>query len=186
VKKGIEHDIEDMNSIINQFIDYARQDQQENFEMKNMNDLIRELVNARRIEDTHQISMKLGELPILQLRVVGIKRVLENLIENAFRYGSQRIEIFTQYKIKEECVFCGVRDFGRGIEDTQISMLFNPFAQGDKARGSQGSGLGLAITKRIIESHGGEMAFYNHPEGGLVAGFILRLHYKPTNKKPRR
>ncbi|WP_371194349.1 two-component system sensor histidine kinase EnvZ [Glaciecola sp. SC05] len=183
VKQGIEHDIEDMNEIINQFIDYARQDQQESFEMKDINELIKELVLARRIEDTHQISLKLQELPFLKLRIVGIKRVLENLIENAFRYGSQNIEIMTQYKIKEECVFCGVRDFGQGIEDTQISKLFNPFAQGDRARGSQGSGLGLAITKRIIESHGGEMLFYNHPDGGLVAGFNLRLHYKPTKKK---
>jgi len=184
VKQGIEHDIEDMNEIINQFIDYARQDHQESFEMKDINELIRELVIARRIEDTHTISLALENLPLLKLRVVGIKRVLENLINNAFKYGSKHIEIQTVYKQKEGYVFCGVRDFGDGVEDTQITKLFDPFAQGDKARGSQGSGLGLAIAKRIIESHGGEMMFYNHQEGGLVAGFILRLHYKPSNKKP--
>lgn len=182
VKQGIEHDIDDMNEIINQFIDYARQDHQENFEMKDINELIREFLSTKRTEDTHQISLKLQKTPILKLRTVGIKRVLENLIENAFRYGSLQVEIHTQYKIKEDYVFCGVKDFGPGIKDTQIEKLFDPFAQGDKARGSQGSGLGLAITKRIIESHGGEMMFYNHVDGGLMAGFILRLHYKPSVK----
>lgn len=180
VKQGIEHDIEDMNAIINQFIDYARQDQLENFEIKNINDLIRELVAARRIEDTHRITLRLLDLPLLKLRVIGIKRVLENLIENAFRYGSQSIEIFTLFKARDGYIFCGIRDFGQGIEDSQIAGLFNPFAQGDKARGSQGSGLGLAIAKRIIESHGGEMAFYNHAEGGLVAGFMLPAHCKQS------
>jgi two-component system osmolarity sensor histidine kinase EnvZ len=185
IKQGIEHDIDDMNGIINQFIDYARQDQQENFEMKNINDLVTELVSTRRIEDTHRITLKLEDVPLVKLRLVGIKRVLENLIENAFRYGSPHIEILTQYKVKDECVFCGIRDFGAGIEDAQISKLFNPFAQGDKARGSQGSGLGLAIAKRIIESHGGTIAFYNHHDGGLVAGFNLRLHYKPNKGRKR-
>ncbi|MFC4698607.1 two-component system sensor histidine kinase EnvZ [Glaciecola siphonariae] len=183
IKQGIEHDIEDMNEIINQFIDYARQDQQEQFEMININELIEELVMAHNIEDTHRIKLCLQEVPPIRLRVIGIKRVLENLIENAFRYGSQNIEVMTHFEPKTVSVFCGVRDYGKGIEDTQIEKLFNPFVQGDKARGTQGSGLGLAITKRIIESHGGQMAFYNHKNGGLVAGFSLKLHYKPYRMK---
>jgi two-component system osmolarity sensor histidine kinase EnvZ len=182
IKEGIEHDIDDMNGIINQFIDYARQDQAERFETINLNDLIKDLVESRRLEDTHNIKLKLEELPFLKLRVVGIKRVLDNLIENAFRYGSKDIEILTHYDPKKLHVFCAVRDFGEGIEDTQIDALFDPFAQGDRARGSQGSGLGLAITKRIIESHGGRMSFLNHKNGGLVAGFLLKAHYKPNQK----
>jgi two-component system osmolarity sensor histidine kinase EnvZ len=184
IKQGIEHDIEDMNAIIDQFIDYARQDQQETKETSNLNDLIEDLVRARRIDETHTIALKLSNLPPLKLRILGIKRVLENLIENAFRYGSERIEIFTQFNEASGTITCGIRDFGEGIEDSQIPMLFNPFAQGDKARGMQGSGLGLAIAKRIVESHDGEMIFYNHRLGGLVAGFELKLGYTP--KKDRK
>jgi two-component system osmolarity sensor histidine kinase EnvZ len=185
IKQGIEHDIEDMNAIIDQFIDYARQDQQEPLEIRNLNDLIKELVHARRVEESYTITLKLSEIPSLPLRVVGIKRVLENLIENAFRYGSERIEILTQFNQSEANISCEIRDFGEGIEERQIPMLFNPFAQGDKARGMQGSGLGLAISKRIIESHEGEMVFYNHRLGGLVAGFQLKLGYTPKKTRPR-
>lgn len=184
IKQGIEHDIEDMNAIIDQFIDYARQDQQESEATSNLNDLIKDLVKARRIDETHTITLKLSNLPPAKLRVLGIKRVVENLIENAFKYGSERIEIFTQFNEAASTITCGIRDFGEGIEDSQIPRLFNPFAQGDKARGMQGSGLGLAIAKRIIESHEGEMVFYNHRLGGLVAGFELKLGYMP--KKDRK
>lgn len=173
IKNGIEHDIEDMNAIIDQFIDYARQDREEATENVDINDLIMELANARSALETHTIELELGELPTTKLRTVGIKRVLDNLIENAFRYGSSKILIKTEVNYKRRFITCVVRDFGKGIPKEEIPSLFAPFAQGDKARGSVGSGLGLAITKRIVESHGGEMLFSNHPHGGLCAGFKL-------------
>ncbi|WP_395338660.1 two-component system sensor histidine kinase EnvZ [Ningiella sp. W23] len=180
IKEGIEHDIDDMNAIIDQFIDYARQDQQENAEIHNINDLIEDLVRARKIDESHQIALELSQLPPIMLRVVGIKRVIENLIDNAFKYASANIVIQTRFNHKSQRVFCGVKDFGKGIAEEDIAELFNPFAQGDKARATKGSGLGLAIARRIIESHGGEMDFYNHEKGGLVAGFHLPLHYVST------
>ncbi len=173
VKDGIEHDIDDLNCIIDQFIDYARQDQQERFEYADINELIHELVSARSIQTDHNIEMKLDNIPRIKLRKVGVKRVIENLIENAFRYGSNNVVISTSLSLKNKFIVCNIRDYGKGIEEAKIDQMFNPFTQGDQARGSSGSGLGLAIAKRIIESHGGEMRFKNHPDGGLIAGFTL-------------
>jgi two-component system osmolarity sensor histidine kinase EnvZ len=173
VKEGIEHDIDDLNAIIDQFIDYARQDQQEATENVDLNAVINELIEGRILESGHSIERKLDPLPNAKLRVVGVKRVLDNLIENAFRYGSQNIFISTHVDHKQKSLVCTVRDFGKGIPESQLPSLFAPFTQGDKARGSVGSGLGLAITKRIVESHGGKMLFSNHPTGGLIAGFTL-------------
>lgn len=173
VKDGIEHDIEDMNAIIDQFIDYARQDRQEPSENVDLNRVIKELIEGRLLEAGHHIDLKLAPLPNAKLRVIGIKRVLENLIENAFRYGSENIAIITNVDHQSQSLICNVRDFGKGIPEADIPMLFAPFAQGDKARGSVGSGLGLAITKRIVESHGGKMLFSNHASGGLSAGFSV-------------
>jgi two-component system osmolarity sensor histidine kinase EnvZ len=171
VKDGIEHDIEDMNAIIDQFIDYARQDQQEASENVDLNNIIKELIRGRLLESGHNIELQLATLPSAKLRVIGIKRVLENLIENAFRYGSKNICISTHVEHQSKSLICNIRDYGKGIPEADIPMLFAPFAQGDKARGSVGSGLGLAITKRIVESHGGKMLFTNHVSGGLSAGF---------------
>ena len=93
--------------------------------------------------------------------------------ENAFRYGSEDIEIHSGYDKARNLLFFSIRDFGPGIPDTQIEGLFKPFTQGDKARGSLGSGLGLAIIKRIVDMHSGEVTLKNHPEGGLIASIFI-------------
>lgn len=169
ISEGIIHDIEDMNDIIDQFIDYVRQDKSEKREPTDINELINDAVLARNIEEHHNIELKLSELPLILVRKVAIKRVLDNLIENAFRYGSDNILISSEFSKKTQTVTFCVRDFGKGIPDADIEDLFQPFKQGDKARGSLGSGLGLAIIKRIVDMHGGKVRLENHPQGGLQA-----------------
>ena len=183
VKDGIEHDVEDLNSIIDQFIDYSRQDQQETMEYTQLNNLLLDSVEARKNLTKHKISLELGKIPLTQLRANGIKRVIENLIENAFKYGSDEIVISTTLINKKRHIFCVIRDFGPGISDNHLSSMFTPFTQGDHARGSSGSGLGLAIAKRIVESHEGKMDFTNHPEGGLCAGFTIPVKYSSATRK---
>ena len=62
-----------------------------------------------------------------------------------------------------------------GIPDAEIERLFQPFTQGDKARGTEGSGLGLAIIKRIVDTHGGRVKLSNRQEGGLSAKVCLPI-----------
>ena len=169
IKDGIVHDIEDMNEIIDQFIDYVRQDQQEKLQEVDINVLIKEAVQARNIEEDHNIKLDLAPLPSCMMRRVALKRVLDNLIENAFRYGSNDIAITSRFLKKQKQLCFAIRDYGPGIPEEQVERLFAPFTQGDKARGSLGSGLGLAIIKRIVEMHGGSVSLANHPQGGLVA-----------------
>ncbi|WP_026376208.1 two-component system sensor histidine kinase EnvZ [Aestuariibacter salexigens] len=176
VKDGIINDIEDMNDIIDQFIDYARFDQKEELETTNLNDLIKAATQARDVDNVHTIDLDLHALPDMEIRRVGVKRVLDNLIENAFKYGSEHIIIRSRYDKRQRRVECQIRDFGPGIPEQEISSVFEPFTQGDKARGSVGSGLGLAITKRIVDMHGGRVVLANHPNGGLVASFQLPLN----------
>ncbi|ABG38758.1 periplasmic sensor signal transduction histidine kinase [Paraglaciecola sp. T6c] len=173
LKEGIVNDIEDMNEIIDQFINYVRQDQQESMVGVDVNDLIRDAVQVRNIEEHHNIHLHLKPIPTACMRRVALKRVLDNLIENAFRYGSEDIEIRSGYDKARNLLFFSIRDFGPGIPDTQIEGLFKPFTQGDKARGSLGSGLGLAIIKRIVDMHSGEVTLKNHPEGGLIASIFI-------------
>lgn len=175
VKEGIVQDIEDMNDIIDQFIDYARHDREEQREQCNLNQIVEDVVQARHFDDNHTIAQKLTPIPDIALRRIAIKRVLDNLIENAFRYGSEHIEIHTKALFKEKQIVCQIRDFGAGIEPEQLPSLLKPFTQGDSARGSSGSGLGLAIIKRIIDMHHGQVSFTNHPDGGLVVEFRLPM-----------
>lgn len=173
IKDGIVNDIEDMNAIIDQFIDYARYDSEEEKQDTDLNMLISELTHARHIEEGHHIELKLNPLPFISVRRIAIKRVVDNLIENAFRYGSDNIVITSFYDRNKKRIYCKVRDFGPGIPPDEIANVFMPFAQGNKARSSSGSGLGLAIIRRIIEGHDGEVVLKNHAEKGLVAEFSL-------------
>ena len=117
--------------------------------------------------------MNLASVPKIFIRRVALKRVLDNLIENAFRYGSDDIEITSGYDKNSKWVFFSIRDFGPGIPEEQFDRLFQPFTQGDTARGSLGSGLGLAIIKRIVDLHSGKVELQNHPDGGLIATVFI-------------
>jgi two-component system osmolarity sensor histidine kinase EnvZ len=172
LKDGIEGDIDDMNTIIDQFIDYIRHDSKDKAELDNINSLIEEVVQAESIAD-REIIFNPEPLPEIPLRYVAMKRALANLIQNALRYSDGKITVTTAYdKRKKEVCFC-VYDEGPGILESDIERLFQPFTQGDEARGAGGSGLGLAIIKRIVDTHSGRVKLSNRAEGGLKASVFL-------------
>ena len=175
LKEGIEIDIEDMNNIIDQFIDYIRHDSKDKAELGDLNELVEEVINVE-TPNNRIINFQIGECPEIPLRHVAVKRALANLVQNAIRYTTTDIEVFTGVEKKFAIII--VSDSGAGIPDADIERLFQPFTQGDTARGTEGSGLGLAIIKRIVESHGGKVELSNKPTGGLQAKVYLPLAFK--------
>lgn len=176
LKDGIENDIEDMNNIIDQFIDYIRHDSKDKAVPGDLNILVEEVVNVE-IPADRNIHLITSECPKIPLRHVAVKRALANLIQNALRYTQGDIEVFTGVDKGKDCAYVIVSDQGEGIPDADIERLFQPFTQGDKARGTEGSGLGLAIIKRIVDTHGGCVELSNKPEGGLQAKVSLPLKF---------
>ena len=176
LKDGIENDIDDMNNIIDQFIDYIRHDSKDKAVLGDLNVLVEEVVNVE-IPAHRNMHLITGECPKIPLRHVAVKRALANLIQNALRYTEGDIEIFTGVDKRQGCAYFIVSDQGEGIPETDIERLFQPFTQGDKARGTEGSGLGLAIIKRIVDTHGGSVELSNKPEGGLQAKVSLPLKF---------
>lgn len=175
LKEGIESDIDDMNSIIDQFIDYIRHDSKDKAEIADLNVLAEEVVQAERPSDRN-VALIAAECPELPLRYVAMKRALANLIQNAIRYTDGDITVYTGIENKRYA-YVSVCDQGSGIEEAEIERLFQPFTQGDKARGTEGSGLGLAIIKRIVDTHGGKVKLTNRAEGGLQAKILLPLSH---------
>lgn len=165
-KEGIINDIEDMNNIIDQFISYVRQDRDRKMELIQLNQLIKDIVQAETLRNNH-IEMDLSPCPEILLIDIAIKRLITNLLENALRYGNGWIKISSQ-QTEKQVGFC-IEDNGHGIDENKIPLLFKPFTQGDLARGSSGSGLGLATVKRIVDLHQGEIILSNRKEGGLKA-----------------
>lgn len=176
LKEGIENDIDDMNNIIDQFIDYIRHDSKDKAELGDLNVLVEEVLHVETPND-RSIHLTANECPLIPLRHIAIKRALANLIQNALRYTDGDIEVTTGIDKDKGCAYFTVSDHGEGIPDSDIERLFQPFTQGDTARGTEGSGLGLAIIKRIIDTHGGSVELSNRDEGGLQAKVSLPLKF---------
>jgi signal transduction histidine kinase len=97
---------------------------------------------------------------------VGLKRVFNNIIENAIKYaGNARVSL--QIDKDEYLIF--VEDDGPGIPHEQLAHVFLPFYRGDNSRSRQtgGTGLGLAVAKDIIRAHGGSIELKLREQGGL-------------------
>lgn len=167
--EGIIQDIEDMNDIIDQFIDYVRLAQQENTVKASLNDIIETVAGNAPEHGEKQLHLALTEVPKVALRPLSIRRVVTNLVENAARYGNQNIWLSSGYDKRRQIIWFTVEDDGPGIPEDQQETLFQPFTQGDKARGGEGSGLGLAIIKRIVDRHLGSVKLHNRQQGGLCA-----------------
>jgi signal transduction histidine kinase len=100
-----------------------------------------------------------------------LRRCLENLIENAIRYGaSADIEI----KDSPQRLKIEIRDRGPGIPEPDLDRVFEPFYRLDNSRNmdSGGTGLGLSIARSIARWHGGDVTLTNAAPG-LVAELAL-------------
>jgi len=81
-------------------------------------------------------------------------RVLENLIQNGFKYGTTGETVSVKCYLRENIIHILVANKGPAIPEEILPLLFEPFFRGDKSRKSDGFGLGLASVKSIVESHG--------------------------------
>ena len=178
-REPLEKDVEDMNLLLNEFLDFAKFENEADVPAEETNpsvlidDLIQNFSRADiKIETTGEISNKL-----FKLKPFAIKRALENLINNAHRYGDQ---ILIEKKIENNFLILSVHDDGPGINESQHDEVLQPFTRLDKSRNqNKGSsvGLGLPIAKEIAEGHGGILKL---SRSSLLSGLCVSLII-PTN-----
>lgn len=94
-------------------------------------------------------------------------RAVQNLLQNAYKYGKDGGHILLSLKKTDEGVRISVKDDGIGIDSQDIDKIFNRFWQADPARNAGGgSGLGLSMVKEIAEFHGGSVSVQSTPGEG--------------------
>lgn len=93
-----------------------------------------------------------------------LRRVLNNLIGNSVKYmdkpeGRISIHVSDDSDEPDRFIRVTVEDNGSGIEEKDLSHIFDRFFRADASRtpGKGGTGLGLAIAKKIVEDHGGRI-----------------------------
>ncbi len=101
-----------------------------------------------------------------------LRRVFQNLIENAVRYGGAAA---LGWSVEDGTVAVTVDDAGPGLGGADPERLFQPFVRGDPSRNraTGGTGLGLAIVRTLVERHGGVARLNDRPGGGARATVML-------------
>ena len=189
---GMVADIEQMDAIIGQFLEFARSGQDENAPAGPV-DLIQLATELYGHYESvgHAVGL---EIPAAALVIHGrrpaLKRALHNLVDNALRYSSDaqgKAAIDLHLDVLPGApgnALIEVLDRGPGIPQEEAERLKQPFTRLDVARGSAdgsesgaqgGSGLGLAIVDRIAHQHGGRFDLLPRDGGGLVARLTLPL-----------
>ena len=106
-----------------------------------------------------------------------LSRALDNLLDNARKYGS-RSPVEIEARQSDGSAVFAVRDRGPGISIEDLPRVFDPFFRGEGAPGRPGFGLGLALARRVAEAHGGSARALNAEGGG--ARIELRLPFSAT------
>jgi two-component system osmolarity sensor histidine kinase EnvZ len=170
-QRGMVQDLDDMNAIIDQFIDFSRSEAAQPLSAVNISELAHACAE-RATRSGVQVRCELGNVPELMLRPLAVQRLIDNLLGNAARHAGG--EVLLRTGEREGGVFLAVLDRGPGIPASLVDHLKQPFTRRDEARsGSSGAGLGLAIANRVATLHGGLLDLLPRDGGGLEARLTL-------------
>ena len=161
--KKMSEDIEEMERMLNEYLEFSRHQKNEETETIDLNNLIENI--TQKYQDK-KIDTKLDENQKINMRPNSIKRCLVNLIDNGLSYG-EKVNILT--KNTTDNVIIMIDDNGPGIPENEYQNVMKPFYRIDKSRGQNksGVGLGLSIANDIIRAHGGSISFEKSPLKGL-------------------
>jgi two-component system osmolarity sensor histidine kinase EnvZ len=171
-------DIDQLDAIIDKFLDYARPDHAE-LRPVVLNDVIESCMYAIQDHGDIRVNLDMPKNVIVLADEVELARVVSNLLENARRYGKTPetgvAVVDLAARTRNEWVLLKVRDHGMGVSPEALPNLVKPFFRGDAARtAATGAGLGLAIVDKTVQRMGGSFALANTSSGGLAAHIKLQ------------
>ena len=110
---------------------------------------------------------------------VYLKRVFNNLLDNAMKFTPEKGEVSLVLEALNNQGRVIVRDNGMGIEPEKQSKVFSRFYRTESARSHEGAGLGLNIAKAICDAHGAQMLLESGPGAGTQVVVLLPLFSQP-------
>ena len=170
VSEKMSKDIDEMEKMLNDYLQFAKTQSQETTTKINLNDLLNSIINEF---NNKNILFKNNQVSVeLEGRPIALKRSFENIIQNGLIYG-KNVYIDIQKGNKRASVT--IEDDGPGIPEDQFKNVFKPFFRLDKSRSlnQSGVGLGLAIVEDIVNSHGGSVQLGKSKYNGLQVKIFL-------------
>ncbi len=171
---GLAEDVEQMENMIEEYLDFARGDNREDASLVSLKALLNNV-----IEDYHRqradVTLVMEGDVMAELRILSFRRMLHNLIDNAIRYG-KRCRVTCRSTPSSFDLL--VDDEGTGIPADKHEEVFQAFRRLEQSRNIKtgGVGLGLTIARDIVMVHGGTITLADSPAGGLRVIVHLPLH----------
>ena len=123
-----------------------------------------------------------SELRDFEFDLYRINQVVDNLVENVFRYAPDFKELKLSAKLNADksMVLCSVKDDGPGIPQKDLPHIFERFYRVDKGRSREhgGTGLGLSIMKHIVQLHGGDVRGESSAGQGTAIHFSIPYRFE--------
>lgn len=170
-KAGV--DLAEMAQLLDDTLLFARQD-------AGRGDGARAIDLRRELETLVALRREMGQTVVLAPDIAGrvwssplaLRRMLDNLIDNAVRYGGA---VTLEVRRLDGQVEIMVLDDGPGLPAAALATLTAPFERGESSRNRRtgGAGLGLSIVQALARGQGGQLVLSNRPEGGLAATITL-------------
>ena len=169
--KKMSLDIDEMEKMLNEYLQFTSSNYQEKNETFNVSELIENIITQY---NNTNISMKIIPRIYMDGRKNLIQRSINNLIDNALKHAKK---INLNLSKTNNNILIIIDDDGPGIPVSERENVFKPFYKMDKSRGESKSsvGLGLSITSDAIKSHGGNIILKNSPLNGLRVKIFLPL-----------
>ena len=165
----LSEDINEMEKMLNEYLQFTSSAYLEKDEMFDLSELIQEIIKKY---NNDNISVKIPSRIHINGRKNLIKRCINNLIDNAIKYGDK---VVVELNKNNNNLFLKVEDNGPGIPEKEYDNVFKPFYKIDKGRADSKSsvGLGLSIASDIIRSHGGNIKLEKSSLKGLGVKIFL-------------
>ena len=162
-------DINEMEKMLNEYLQFTSSSYLEKNEQFNLSELMNKIIEKYNNEN---ISKKISERIYINGRKNLIQRCINNLIDNAIKYGDK---INVELSLNNKNLFIKIEDNGPGILEKEYDNVFKPFYKIDKGRADSKSsvGLGLSIASDIIRSHGGNIKLEKSSMNGLGVKIFL-------------
>ena len=169
ISKKLSEDIEEMEKMLNEYLQFASSTSSEKDESFNISKTINSLIKKY---DNALISSDIEENVNFNGRKNLLLRCLSNIIDNGLKYGKK--VTFSLKKLNKIMVII-IEDDGPGIPKSEYSNVFKPFYKINKGRGDSKSsvGLGLSIASDVVRSHGGKIDLNKSKLGGLSVKISL-------------
>ncbi len=164
LKNSISQNISEMNIMLNHYLDFIKNEKNENLDEINTSKFISNLAqNYPKLE-----ILSNSERQIF-IRKNQITRALMNILDNADKFAEK---IFISSKFLNNNWKVEIEDNGPGTNLSQEELI-RPFVKGSDQL-NQGTGLGLSIVQKLLKLNNGELNFQRSPHGGLKVSVVLQ------------